>query len=194
MKYLKNRIEKEYNDSIWAMPFDFYESKNQDKFNGKGLKPDYIGNFMFGYIGIEHLENVSYVIDKSEFYNKINILGNILKYTKGENLQKYLEINNYTPEFFEQIWNLAINLTNNDEELLKYGAGVAQLFSDSNKLFNDNTELKDKLPKIFENLINKYNNNEYTQYFDNNGDSEDIQDGIDIKTRNEREKKWKSLY
>ncbi len=43
-------------------------------------------NFMFGYFGSEYLENISYVINKNEFFNVINFIGNFLEDNKGKNL------------------------------------------------------------------------------------------------------------
>ena len=108
---LKNRINKEYNDSIWAMPFDFKGQCVNSEIIENGLKADYIGNFIFGYVG---------------------------------------------DEIFGYDW------------FIKLGAGGAQIFSD---IFNYG----------FEKYFDKWENNEYTLYFDNKGDSETIQDGINAK-------------
>ncbi|WP_250277181.1 polymorphic toxin type 44 domain-containing protein [[Clostridium] colinum] len=109
---LKNRIDKEYNDSIWAMPFDFKGECVNPEIIKNGLRPDYIGNFMFGYVG---------------------------------------------DEIFGYDW------------FIKFGAGGAQIFSDISNYG-------------FEKYFDKLKNNEYTFYFDNKGDSETIQDGINAKT------------
>lgn len=98
---LKNRNG---DDNIWI---------RISTFHGKEIPPDYIGNWLYGYVGAS-------------------------MFTKTAGVD--------------------------DDNILKYGAGVAQIFSDALHGINP-------IDKLFD--------GKYTQYLDNDGDSEMIQDGID---------------
>ncbi len=68
-------------------------------------------------------------------------------------------------------------------------AGFEKIKSAIKDLFKEHSKGKEKPSEIIEDITNKYNNNQYTQYFDNKGDSEDIQDSINAKRKNEGDKK-----
>lgn len=113
---------------------------------------------MFGYVGSEIIENISEIADKIEVYAHLKVFA-----------KSFCEANS-EENIYGALAASVINMTENDDEFLKYGAGLAQIGSD----FRNNNK---------EYIEEKYIDGGYTECLDNLGDSEDIQDGIDEKRK-----------
>lgn len=169
-----------YDFSIWSRKWE------------STMRPDYLGNYSYGYIGADYWQGV----DFDEVVKSVALIRAAIPSKKGDNFVKALSI--YTVGMSGNSALRTLNPDKTDAEMFcLIGAGGAQLYGDVSSNINDaigNRNLNDlindlienrnvddlkKLPKEIQKEIKEYFESIYKGHWgDNEDDSKMISDGF----------------